>query len=275
MRSLTASISGRAAAVLLFVASASASGTGVLTGVVYRVFAGDPVIGPYTPEPVFGATVGVLGSGTHGSTDRNGRFVLDSDPGPSVVVASAESLFDVIESVQVAAGCTTRADFRLMGPLGTRPDRFALESSETLFVHGRLSDPKLRVDTVIWFADTEDAAARTRSNSARLALVECSATGTTKVACTKASADRLMWLVTGLGNPCPGMSYLREEVSCKTGRFTRDTLSGYCRVISIRVGYIGTTSLRGMEFIEYGTPYPKDKWLVLKLELLGGGTAFF
>ena len=29
-----------------------------------------------------------------------------------------------------------------------------------------------------------------------------------------------------------------------------------------------------MEFVECGKPYPKDKWLVLKLTLLGGNTAF-
>jgi hypothetical protein len=277
------------AAIVLLSASASATGTGVLSGKVYNAL---------TREPIIGATVVVMSSGARGSTDRSGRFALDSVPESSVIVASAKGFFDERESMEVG---TTGTGFYLMDALGTRPDRYALEPSETLVVHGRLDDRTLHADTVPWFLNPGDADAQARSNSTKLALVEHCMGGGIKIAYTNVSAAphaRHMWLATGLGYLGPGMSYLREKVvvpiiertdamrgsddfydetpttgGCAEGaEYNR---SGLYRVASISVGYIDTTQFGGLEFVECAATGPSDKWLVLKLKLHGGGTVFF
>lgn len=256
----------------LMCVTASASGTGVVVGRVYDADGGS----------ISEAIVVALGSDAHDSTDGSGRFVLDSVPESSVILASARGFFDETVSVRVAAGCTSKTSLLLMDQFGTRPDRFALEPSETLLVQSRMDDPKLHVDTIPWFMNTADTSVRKRSNSTKLTLVAHCAGGSVKVAYAEAYARPLarhMWLATGTGQLGPGMGYLRERLVAfyyasegLSRTYTHTTLS---QVTSVAVGYIVTSSLGGMEFVQCGEPYPEDRWLVLRLEFLGGGTAFF
>jgi len=284
--------------VLLLAGGLSAStNNGALAGRVRDALSG---------EPLGGAVVMIGGNTDYGAVvDLKGNYLMPTLPETAGTVIGADVGYDAISvPYSAAAGCTTRMDFYLYRtpPMSLAQSQFA---ESLLRVRGM---DTIHVDTVAVPLSTGDPAALSRSNRVRRALLERYVKG----GGYRAALTFEPWrpfprpkIEPHIVDPSrpdptqrperaapsivvPGRPYvLRPNAMVAAGKglcFYRkynprgeaysDWSQATHQVTSVTAGYFRVEPDGRPDFVPCGK-CPKDKWLVLRLTLLGGGTVFF
>jgi len=286
--------------VLIGASDLSASPTGALAGSVRDALSGEPLVGAVVMlggNTSYGAVVGV-----------KGNYLIPTLPETAGTVIGADIGYDAISvPYSAAAGCTTHMDFYLYRTPVTNLSQSQLAESllrsrgiETIYV-----------DTVAVPLSTNDRSAMSRSNRVRRALLDHYDRGKGYRAAMTLETWRpfprvLRDPVPGRGDPkgpvpvqmgkrastpivAPQGPYpLRPYAMVATGKglcFYRkynprgEAHAGWSQATyqaeSLTAGYFSTEPNGKPDFIPCGNRFPQDKWLVLRLTLLSGGTVFF
>ena len=238
-----------------------------------------------TGEPLDEAVVLVYGTELGGPSDRNGEYMIWDLPDSSgIVTASSLGYLGVSVRFSATPGCTIKQDFYLFP--GVMDTVSFLPKAESLFKSLRLDF--VQAVTVDAPLSTNDTAAISRNNRARRNLLELYLKGGgygaaerfeawhgpvyVRAALRDKDSVRLRpnsWAATG-----KGVCFYR----CWYPRYS-DVIVGpddrTYEVMAVAAGYFRTDSSGRREFVVCHGSYPKDKWLVLKLDLRNGGTVFF
>jgi hypothetical protein len=149
----------------------------------------------------------------------------------------------------------------------------------------------VQVDTVVWwFRRANDSSLMKRCNASKWGLLENYRKGGGTRAAVMIGPWHVgwrRWVATGLGfcyyrdwesEPAPppvGCKLDATEKPANSSDYSYMLADVLCKVTSLTPGYFTTTRSGEPKFVECRGRCPKDKWLVLKLSLLNGGTVYF
>jgi hypothetical protein len=266
--------------VVLLFASAPATGTGILTGTVCDSLTGEPLVG---------ASVLVDGYELGAATDIDGRYRCAGIPRlDGAATASCLGYVDSKAPLHIVEGCSTRLDFRLYRASPASSGMHMTDSALSAYIREILLHGLHEVE-IAYLGDSADSSELARNNAAKAELLREYVQDSAKTSVLEIGpGDSLTrkWLAV-----IPGFCYYREwQVEPAEPTPPRDTpptrlsLHG-CRrfatliptfeVRSMTLGYLTSEDHGNSEFVECRGTYPRYERLVLKLELLDGGTVYF